>query len=47
MALGNRIADRIIEFGRTDGSFEDDDYIDPDYEPVNPPLDPRSVPAPS
>ena len=38
-ALGNRIAAAIIESGRTDGSLEDERYIDPTYQPVNDPLD--------
>ena len=36
--LGARIAASAIEFGLTDGSNETDDYADPSYEPVNPPL---------
>lgn len=41
VALGNRIAQRIIEFGLTDGSLEAEDYVDDSYESLNPPLDPR------
>ena len=37
-ALGNRIAEAIIEQGRTDGSLEDERYVDPAYRPVNEPL---------
>lgn len=37
-ALGNRIAEAILAFGRTDGSLEDVRYEDPDYSPVNDPL---------
>ena len=36
--LGNRIARAVLEAGREDGSNEAEGYIDPDYEPVNPPL---------
>jgi hypothetical protein len=38
-ALGNRIAAEIIEFGRTDGSLEDERYKDPSYRPANDPLE--------
>jgi len=37
-ALGNRIADAVIAFGKTDGSNEALGYTDPTYKPVNPPL---------
>ncbi len=37
-ALGNRIAEQYLEFGLTDGSNEAEEYADPDYAPVNPPL---------
>ncbi len=37
-ALGNRIADTIIEMGRGDGSLEDERHVDPAYRPVNEPL---------
>jgi hypothetical protein len=37
-ALGNRIAAAMIEYGRTDGSLEDERYKDPAYLPVNDPL---------
>jgi hypothetical protein len=37
-ALGNRIAARVIAFGRSDGSLEAQRYVDPDYKPVNDPL---------
>ena len=37
-ALGNRIADTIIEQGRDDGSLEETRYVDTSYRPVNPPL---------
>jgi hypothetical protein len=38
-ALGNRIAAALIEYGRTDGSLEDERYKDPSYRPVNDPLE--------
>jgi hypothetical protein len=38
-ALGNRIAAAVIEYGRTDGSLEDERYKDPDYHPANDPLE--------
>lgn len=34
-ALGNRIAQRVIEFGQTDGSNEQGDYANLFYQPVN------------
>ena len=37
-ALGNRIARAVLDSGLRDGSNEAIGYIDPDYEPVNPPL---------
>ena len=37
-ALGNRVAMVILQAGLIDGSNEAEGYIDPDYEPVNPPL---------
>ncbi len=37
-ALGNYIASGIIDFGLTDGSLEQFDYINIEYYPVNPPL---------
>ncbi|RLE23103.1 MAG: hypothetical protein DRJ50_06675, partial [Actinobacteria bacterium] len=37
-ALGNRIAETILVAGLTDGSNEANAYVDPDYQPVNPPL---------
>ena len=37
-ALGNRIADSVIQFGLTDGSNEQLDYANLYYEPINPPL---------
>ncbi|MGH9229889.1 MAG: vanadium-dependent haloperoxidase [Acidimicrobiales bacterium] len=37
-ALGNRIAQTVIEHGRSDGSLEERRYIDTDYRPVNQPL---------
>jgi Domain of unknown function (DUF6851)/VCPO second helical-bundle domain len=37
-AVGNRIAQAVIAFGKTDGSNEEGGYTDPDYKPVNPPL---------
>ncbi|MBX7165604.1 MAG: FG-GAP-like repeat-containing protein [Pirellulales bacterium] len=37
-ALGNRIAQTIIEFGMNDGSLQANNYADPTYTPVNPAL---------
>jgi Domain of unknown function (DUF6851)/VCPO second helical-bundle domain len=37
-ALGNRIAQTVIERGRSDGSLEERRYIDTAYRPVNQPL---------
>lgn len=37
-ALGNRIAEIVLEAGLTDGSNEAEGYAAPDYAPVNPPL---------
>ena len=37
-ALGNRIAESVIQFGLTDGANEQLDYANLIYEPVNPPL---------
>jgi hypothetical protein len=37
-ALGNRIAATVIEFGRDDGSLENERYVDSTYIPVNEPL---------
>ncbi len=37
-ALGNRIAQAVIEGGRDDGSLEERRYIDSEYRPVNPPM---------
>jgi hypothetical protein len=37
-ALGNRIAAAAIEYGRDDGSLEDERYVDSAYQPVNDPL---------
>ncbi|HET6664500.1 MAG TPA: hypothetical protein VFG94_09595, partial [Acidimicrobiales bacterium] len=37
-ALGNRIAQAVIERGRSDGSLEERRYIDTAYRPVNQPL---------
>lgn len=37
-ALGNRIAAAVIEFGRDDGSLEQQRYVDTTYKPVNAPL---------
>ncbi|HYM53596.1 MAG TPA: hypothetical protein VEW45_09035, partial [Candidatus Dormibacteraeota bacterium] len=45
-ALGNRIAQAAIEYGRDDGSLEDERYVDSAYQPVNDPLpvaDPGTV----
>jgi hypothetical protein len=37
-ALGNRIADAVIAYGRDDGSLEQQRYVDTTYKPANPPL---------
>ena len=37
-ALGNRIAEAALAYGRDDGSLEAQRYVDTSYEPVNPPL---------
>jgi len=37
-ALGNRIGEAVLAYGRTDGSNEAGGYADPAYKPVNPPL---------
>ncbi len=37
-ALGNRIAEVVIAYGKTDGSNEDGGYAPVGYAPVNPPL---------
>lgn len=37
-AIGNRIAETVLAFGKTDGSNEADGYKDPSYAPVNKPL---------
>ena len=37
-ALGNRIAAAVIAYGKSDGSLEQQRYIDTDYKPSNPPL---------
>ena len=45
-ALGNRIAAAVIEYGRDDGSLEDERYVDSAYQPLNDPLpvaDPGTV----
>ena len=39
-ALGNRIAETILNFGAEDGSNESNGYTNLFYEPVNPPLVP-------
>ena len=38
-ALGNRIAEAVLAFGRSDGAIEDDRYRDPAYAPVNDPME--------
>jgi hypothetical protein len=35
IALGNRIADAVIEFGATDGALEDERYVDSSYRAAN------------
>ena len=37
-AIGNRIAQAVITYGLSDGSNEAQNYADPTYVPVNPPL---------
>jgi hypothetical protein len=37
-ALGNRIAAKVIAYGRTDGALEGQRYVDTAYKPVNDPL---------
>lgn len=37
-ALGNRIAEAVLAYGRTDGANEDERYAPPDYRPANEPL---------
>jgi len=37
-ALGNRIAEAVIELGRDDGALEEARYVDTSYAPVNEPL---------
>jgi hypothetical protein len=37
-ALGNRIAASVIRYGRNDGAHERLRYLNPDYQPENPPL---------
>lgn len=46
IALGNRIADAVLEFGATDGALEDERYVDSSYRPANDPMvvsDPGTV----
>ena len=38
-ALGNRIGAAILEYGKADGSLEDQRYADMAYQPMNPPLE--------
>src|SRR2546425_12090671 len=37
-AVGNRIANTVLAYGKADGSNELNGYADPGYKPVNPPL---------
>jgi hypothetical protein len=37
-ALGNRIAEAVIEYGSGDGALEDERYVDSSYAPANEPL---------
>ena len=37
-AVGNRVAERVLSFGRTDGANESQEYANRWYVPVNPPL---------
>jgi hypothetical protein len=39
LALGNRIAETVIEFGATDGALEDERYVDSSYRAANDSLD--------
>ena len=38
-AVGNRIAEAVLAYGRTDGALEDERYKDPAYSPANEPLE--------
>ncbi len=42
-ALGNRIAQSVIEYGLKDGANEQNDYASLHYRPVNPRLDPAAT----
>jgi hypothetical protein len=44
-ALGNYIAQCVLQMGMADGAHEDLNYLDPTYRPVNPPLE-IAVPHP-
>lgn len=46
-ALGNYIAQCMIDFGHQDGANEEEDYVSRHYEPVNPPLAPELPGNPS
>ncbi len=37
-AIGNQIAQAVLDYGKADGSNEVNGYTDPTYKPVNPPL---------
>src|SRR3989442_15078333 len=37
-AVGNRIANAVLAYGKADGSNELNGHADPGYKPVNPPL---------
>jgi hypothetical protein len=37
-ALGNRIAQKVVDYGHSDGALEDDRYIDSSFRPANDPL---------
>lgn len=41
-ALGNRVAQRVIEYGLSDGANEQNDYASLHYQPVNARLDPAA-----
>ena len=46
VALGNRIAAAVIDFGASDGALEEERYVDSSYRPVNDPMvvsDPGTV----
>jgi len=44
-ALGNYLAQCILQMGQSDGANEDHNYLSPDYQPLNPPLE-MAAPGP-